>query len=208
MEDFEDCGILIVDDERSIRNSLERLLQMEGYSKIFTADSGLNAIGLLETHGEDIFAILLDVRMPRMSGIDLMRHLLNTHKTPVGIILVTGYGSDEVVEEFFTLRGANVIPMDKFDKPFDNDKLLAAVRSAIQSIRRKRSELANLHSDGIHMRLDKIEDALRDVAKRQMGFLSMLGFDVLRILIITFALLALLVFGAGDFIRSVLDVTN
>ena len=69
--------ILIVDDERSILESLAILLSMDGY-EVVTAQSGNSAIKLLKTQVFNL--IISDVRMPEMSGMDLIKHVKQEYR--------------------------------------------------------------------------------------------------------------------------------
>lgn len=81
--------ILVVDDEESMRYFLEKTLRREGYRVLVAAD-GPEAIGLAQSEPPDL--ALLDVRMPGMDGVALMRALRAT-LPHLPVILMTGYGS-------------------------------------------------------------------------------------------------------------------
>ncbi len=116
--------ILVVDDEADIRESLETLLDLEGYSVEMAVDAG-DAWRRLEKNSYDL--ILLDLMMPDRSGMDLLHDIRATDKdTPV--IMLTAYGSVEVAVKALKV-GAN----DYFPKPWANDKLIIEIGNLIAS---------------------------------------------------------------------------
>lgn len=103
--------ILIVDDEKSIRDFLKRFLNKKGYNDIYLAQTGQDALKIIEK--ERFNLILLDVRLPGMDGIDLLRQIKKINKdTPV--IMITGYPDEKKVKEAMQ-EGA----YDYIIKPFD-----------------------------------------------------------------------------------------
>jgi len=109
---------MLVEDEASARAALVALLEDEGFAVRAAAD-GAEAIELLKIWHPDI--ILTDIKMPRLDGIDLLKHL-EAQLTGVPVIVMTAYGSiDEAVEAM--RRGA----VDYITKPIDLDRLLAAI---------------------------------------------------------------------------------
>ncbi len=115
--------ISVVDDDESVRESLESLIRSAGFAaKVFSsAEEFLNSDG---PRGTD--CLILDVRLPGMSGIELHRHLAaNHHKLPV--IFITAHGSDEKTRSRALSDGA----VDYLIKPFAEDALLNAVQVAL-----------------------------------------------------------------------------
>ena len=95
--------ILIVDDDESAREVLLQMLEFEGY-EVIQAESGEQAIALASSVQIDAF--LLDIAMPRMSGIDLCRALRRMERySTVPIIFLTGQADDVVLEEAFASGG-------------------------------------------------------------------------------------------------------
>lgn len=115
--------ILIVDDETSVRESLARVLEKEGY-RALTAGSGNEAQAL--TEHEDIALVLTDLRMPEMSGIELLRHLKQA-KPDIEVILITGHGTIERAVEAMR-EGA----YDFITKPFKRNDILRVVEKALE----------------------------------------------------------------------------
>jgi DNA-binding NtrC family response regulator len=114
--------ILVIDDELDIREGLELLLTSEGYSAEM-AQNGTEGLQKLEQQGYDL--VLLDLMMPDLSGMDVLREVrARDHETP--IFMITAYGSVEAAVDALKL-GAN----DYFSKPWDNEKLIIEIARMI-----------------------------------------------------------------------------
>ncbi len=115
-------SILVIDDEGGIRESLEVLLSLEGYS-VKTAPDGEQGLRMLELESFDL--VLLDLALPGQSGLDLLPQIKERQpETPV--IMITAYGTVENVVEAIRAGAENFV-----QKPWDNEKLLADIRSAV-----------------------------------------------------------------------------
>jgi two-component system OmpR family response regulator len=115
--------ILIVEDEEKIARVLEIELESEGY-RVAKAGNGLDALEVYRAGGIDL--ILLDVMLPGMSGIELLRKI-RVNDSQISIILLTARGSIEDKVSGLDL-GAN----DYITKPFVIEELLARVRAALR----------------------------------------------------------------------------
>ena len=124
--------ILIIDDESAIRESLETLLTLEGFD-VSLAPDGVAGLNLL-AHGE-FDLLLLDLALPGESGIDLLPRLLQVQPR-LPVIMITAFGTVGNVVEAIRAGAANFI-----QKPWDNEKLLADIRSAIARDRAEREVL-------------------------------------------------------------------
>ena len=118
--------VLVVDDEASIREFLEIMLKREGYS-VLTADNGNQALEYLKKHEVD--ALITDISMPKMSGIDLLTRAKQI-KPELPVIVVTAFGSTESAVEAMKL-GAS----DYLTKPFQIDELKVILQSALREAR-------------------------------------------------------------------------
>lgn len=118
--------ILIVDDEKSIRNIAGGMAEHVGFS-VLTAEDGLRAIELLELHREKITCVLLDLTMPRMDGEQTFREL---HRICPGlpVILSSGYAEEEVARRFEGRRVAGFI-----QKPYRLETFIERVRQAVST---------------------------------------------------------------------------
>lgn len=114
--------ILIVDDERSIRNTLKDILEFEKY-EVELAEDGLIALEKVKTDTYD--AIFLDIKMPQMDGIEVLEKMRNDGiDTP--IVMISGHGNIETAVECIK-KGA----YDFIEKPIDLNHLLVVVRNAL-----------------------------------------------------------------------------
>ena len=121
--------VLIIDDEVDIRESLETLLEMEGYLTELAANAA-EGLDRLDKGRYDL--VLLDLMMPDRSGIEVLQEFrLRDAETPV--ILITAFGSVEVAVKALK-AGAN----DYFSKPWDNEKLLVEIGNLIAKSRLER----------------------------------------------------------------------
>jgi DNA-binding NtrC family response regulator len=125
-------SVLIIDDEAEIRESLQTLLEMEGYDVETAADGelGLNRIGQ-----RTFDLILLDLALPDRNGMDILSDL-HTQDPGLSVIMITAYGTVENAVKAMQSGAANFV-----QKPWDNEKLLADVRAAIA---RHRAEEENI----------------------------------------------------------------
>ena len=117
--------ISVVDDDESVRESLDGLIRSVGFAvKVFaSAEEFLNSDHLCDTD-----CLLLDVRMPGMNGIDLQRHLVASH-CEIPVIFITAHGSEEGVRSQAFRNGA----VDYLIKPLSEDTVLNAIHTALSS---------------------------------------------------------------------------
>ena len=114
--------ILVVDDERSMREFLSIMLEKEGHD-VVVADCGRAAVKILERRPVDL--LISDIKMPDMSGVDVLRKAKEIRQDILGI-MVTAFKSTESAVEALRL-GAH----DYLEKPFDNEQLKKKVRDAL-----------------------------------------------------------------------------
>jgi two-component system response regulator PilR (NtrC family) len=115
--------VLVVDDERSMRELLSIVLRREGYD-VTLADNGRLAIEQLERARFDL--LISDIKMPDMSGVDVLRAAKRLDQDIVGI-MITAFASADTAIEAMRL-GAH----DYLSKPFDIDELKIKVRNALE----------------------------------------------------------------------------
>jgi len=126
-------SVLIVDDEEPIRNALKKFLAQQGYD-VTTAGSGDEAIKILQR--QKIACMLLDVRMPGRSGIDLVPQVMEIEPS-IAILMLTAV-NDATTAALCMQRGA----MDYLTKPIDLSDLARAI---LRAIRRRDSLLEQQH---------------------------------------------------------------
>jgi two-component system response regulator FixJ len=144
--------IYIVDDDEAVRQSLEFLLQTAGMpARAF--ESARAFLGILDevTSG----CVITDVRMPDITGIDLLKRVQET-RPELPVIVITGHGDIALAVEAMKI-GA----IDFLEKPFDDDRLLAAVRTALD----READTAQRHAEiaGIQEKLASLSNRERQV---------------------------------------------
>lgn len=116
--------ILVVDDEPMVREVTRRMLETVGW-KTATAPDGHQALQLL--HGEPaISAVILDVTMPGMNGLELCR-LIRGVRPSLPVVLCSGYGSDAIAHDLLAAQP----PLHFVHKPFTMETLLSTVDAAV-----------------------------------------------------------------------------
>lgn len=115
--------IFVVDDDEAIRSSLQWLLESEGL-KVETFSSPQSF--LKSYYPGRAGCMLLDVRMPGMSGLELQEHLRESD-VQIPIIIITGHGDVPMA-----VRAMKTGALDFIEKPFDDEKLLDGIQRALQ----------------------------------------------------------------------------
>jgi two-component system, NtrC family, response regulator AtoC len=113
--------VLVVDDEENIRLVLRTLLKKNGY-EVEVADSGEAALALVDAFGPDV--IITDVRMPKMSGLDLLA-TLKAKNALATVIVMSAYGSIDLA-----LEAIQAGAYDYVSKPFKPDEVILTLRKA------------------------------------------------------------------------------
>ena len=121
--------VVVVDDDASVRRGLERLLGCAGYNvESFASARDFLARGDYDRPG----CLVLDVRMPGQSGLDLQRVLVESHHD-IPIIFITGHGDIPMA-----VRAMKAGAVDFLPKPFDAQALLDAIERALVKDRQRR----------------------------------------------------------------------
>ncbi len=119
--------LLIVDDEESVRYSFKRMFENE--FRVLTAEDGCTAISILDTPDNGVDVVCLDVRMPGLGGIDVLKAIKSkTRNLPV--IVMTAYSDSDTAIEAMK-EGA----IDYLIKPFEQDQLREIIERALASAR-------------------------------------------------------------------------
>ena len=113
--------VLIVDDERSIRNSLKEILCDEGYS-VETAEDGIVALSIVEKEKFDV--IFCDIKMPGMDGIEVLEKI-NSMGIDAAVVMISGHGDIDTAVECIK-KGA----FDFIQKPLDLNRVLITIKNA------------------------------------------------------------------------------
>jgi putative two-component system response regulator len=123
MTEDQTTSIMVVDDDEPIRTALKKYLTQQGF-EVTTAGSGDEALKLLQKH--KIACILLDVKMPGISGVDLVPRIMDIEPN-VAVLMLTGV-NDATSAALCMQRGA----MDYLTKPIELSELSRAINSALR----------------------------------------------------------------------------
>lgn len=155
--------ILVIDDERLIRWSLEKELSKHGYEVVLveTGKEGLQKMG-----EEEFDLVLLDIKLPGIDGIEVLRRIRQRDNSSV-VIIITAHGMVDTAVEAMRL-GA----YDYIEKPFRLDHLALAIRKALVTVG-LRKEVTRLHAEeaethavtNIVSKSEKMKQILRVIAK-------------------------------------------
>ncbi len=147
--------ILIAEDETLIRLDLKEILERTGFDVCAEARDGEEAVALARAEQPDL--AILDVKMPRLDGIEAARRILD--ERPIPIVMLTAYGHDELVS-----RAVEAGVFGYLVKPFRESDLLPAIKAA----RARHDELEALREEA-----ESLADALatRKVVERAKGLL-------------------------------------
>ena len=131
--------ILVVDDEKNIRRTLRMVLEGSGFNTLEAA-SAEECLEQLQSNEVDL--VILDVRLPKMSGIEALAKIRNEPETRrLPVLMVSGHAS--VAE---AVQAVKLGATDFFEKPLDRDRVLVTVRNALQTWQLQR-ELEQLRAD-------------------------------------------------------------
>jgi two-component system, NtrC family, response regulator AtoC len=154
--------ILVVDDERLVRWSLQQKLEQWGYN-VSLAEDGATALGRIQLDNPDL--ITLDVKLPDMTGIEVLSELRNRN-IQIPVIVITAFGIVDDAVRSLKLGAYNFI-----EKPINFEKLENAVRNALET-RRLRTEVARTHeiqrSEFSVDRIIGVSEHIRDIRELTM----------------------------------------
>jgi response regulator NasT len=147
--------ILIAEDETIIRLDLRDLLERAGHEVVAEARDGEEAIALCREHAPEL--AIMDVKMPKLDGIDAARRILD--EQPIPIVMLTAYGQDELVS-----RAVEAGVFGYLVKPFREQDLMPAIATA----RARHDELTAVREEA-----ESLADALaaRKAIERAKGLL-------------------------------------
>jgi two-component system, response regulator PdtaR len=147
--------VLVAEDETIIRLDLKDLLERSGFEVCAEARDGEEAVALARSEQPDV--AIMDVKMPKLDGIEAARRILD--ERPIPIVMLTAYGQDELVQ-----RAAEAGVFGYLVKPFREQDLVPAIRTA----RARHEELAALREEA-----ESLAEALaaRKAIERAKGLL-------------------------------------
>lgn len=164
--------VLVAEDETIIRLDLKELLVRAGHTVVAEARDGEEAVALAEQTNPDL--IVMDVKMPRMDGIDAARKIME--QQPVAIVMLTAYAHEDLV-----IRASEAGAFGYLVKPFREADLVPAIvtaRSRFEELSSVRAEVSSLQealatrrvverAKGLLMRREKLseDDAFKRIRK-------------------------------------------
>ena len=155
--------ILIIDDEESIRDGCQQILTRMGHEAESTGDAE-HGLHLALTNRFDI--ILLDVRLPRIEGLEILRILKREQNISAKIVIITGYGTIPLAVEAMRLGAINFLT-----KPFGAGELRAAIHDCLDTAMQRESgdSLAMLIGSSDYMK--ELKDTIRRIAQADTSVL-------------------------------------
>ena len=128
--------ILIIDDEASVREALKDILEDEGY-KVLEAKDGIEGLHLMKTEVLDL--VFLDVWLPHMGGVDVLKHIKEDYPV-VSVILISGHANVDLA-----VKAIKIGAFDFLEKPLDITKVLTLTRNALEleKLRKENRSLKN-----------------------------------------------------------------
>ena len=115
-------NVLVVDDEKEIRDAIDIYLRGEGIN-VIKAKDGLEALEVLDK--EDVHLVVLDLMMPRLDGMQICMKIIETRNMPIIMLSAKSEDSDKIL-------GLNIGADDYVTKPFNNLELVARVKSQLR----------------------------------------------------------------------------
>lgn len=121
--------ILVVDDEESIRNLMRMTLELDGH-KVSTAADGLTALEIFEAENPEV--VLLDVRMPGMSGIEILERI-KAANPDAEVIIITGHGDMDMAVDCLRKQASNFLT-----KPVGEELLSLSLKHSLEKVALKK----------------------------------------------------------------------
>ncbi|MEM9281525.1 MAG: response regulator [Verrucomicrobiota bacterium] len=163
-----EIGILIVDEDPAFQLGLKTFLrEYVGFEKVFTACNGREAIDLIKAE-EAIELITLDYQMPGMNGIEVMEGLKEEAPRALAVIMITGYPSEELEEEFKSFDSPSLVTSRFLSKPVAFEMLEPLMMGAYEELKSVQQSnntaspedplfLDSVPEDGTEERINNIE---------------------------------------------------
>jgi two-component system response regulator AtoC len=157
--------ILVVDDEETIRFCLKEALESEGY-EVYTEEDGEKSLSLVKTVIPDL--VILDLKLPGMSGLDLLREI-KSHDSNILVILLTGHGSVDTA-----VSAMKAGAFDYLEKPFKMEHVKVVVEKALSTqslmrevlrLREKTDVTGNANIIAVSKEMKKIFEHVKIIAQ-------------------------------------------
>lgn len=162
--------VLVVDDEKNLRESLVELIESEGFT-VDSASDGADA--LLKIRETDFACIFLDIKMPRMDGLELLAKLREENLTASPVIIISAFGDSDK-----TIEAMRLGAYDYITKPIDVEEILNTLRRAVMQFKQSAESVSDFRkklpvgqNDTHKNRIIGTSPAMRNVFK-QIGRVS------------------------------------
>jgi DNA-binding response OmpR family regulator len=119
MKEKSEYTLLLVDDDKAFRDIVRYELEVAGYKNFFEAEDGIEALDIMAAKHIDL--MLLDLRMPKLDGEAVLKHIKENYPN-ISVIVVTGQSGSDVKKYVLSLGAADYIV-----KPYDTAELLGSV---------------------------------------------------------------------------------
>ena len=134
---LDSTGVLIVDEDPAFQLGLKTFLKEHvGFASVRVANNGREALKLLR-EDPSIELVTLDYRMPELDGLGLLEHLKENPPRPLAVVMITGYPSDRLEEEFRGFHSPMLKTESFVSKPVDFAALEPVVLKAYESLRKE-----------------------------------------------------------------------
>jgi len=165
-------NVLVVDDEKNIRAGLGKAIEMDGHN-VLLAEDGQAALDIVESDEVDL--VIADLKMPRVSGEELLRRIVETYPT-LPVIILTGHGTIESAVQAmrdgaydFLTKPVNLDRLSLLVKRALSTRELALQHRALQEELDQRRQFANIVGKSVEMK--RIFDVIRQVAPTRASVL-------------------------------------
>ncbi len=149
--------VLIIDDEKNIRTALEDILTDEGY-KVFCAATGEEGLTILDKVIVDI--ILLDVKLPDINGLDLLKKIFD-EEILTEVIMISGHSNIETA-----VKATKIGAFDFLEKPFELEKVVLSVKNAYDKLILRRKTENLVRTAGLTTEIIGESRAIKNILKQ------------------------------------------
>jgi CheY-like chemotaxis protein len=203
-------GILVVDDEDVVLALAKEELEGAGFTTVYTALSGIQCIDKLRQQGDEIVIILMDIRMPKMSGFDTVQHIMNHYDGVVGIIFHTAY--EQYKDESYSFGNEHALNLDWFIKCPDYSELITSIKNNIPLVLEKRRKLISTNHKHLSRKLSDLKSdislirtELSYIEKKLPSFWADVGKQIIIIILLAIFVISFLLFGVPDLLKVLID---
>ena len=163
--------ILVIDDEKSILQSLKAGLSDNGY-EVFTHNSGKSVLDKVKEYSPHL--IILDIKLPEVNGIEILKKIIN-YDSEIFVIMITAYGDTQTV-----VNSINIGAYDYIEKPFDLEQLLIivdkvfntkALKNEVEILKKQNNKYLDNKLVGKSASFNRIRKKIKVLAKEKVRVL-------------------------------------